>query len=123
MFFVLVPAAVLAGAALAIANSLVDVERDLAAGIQSVSTALGPAAAWLVHCLLIIVVGVAALMSVGPLGGSLAGAVVVGVLAMLPTGAALAGRGGGAARRERAWEVEAVGLALLAVAWLLAVRG
>jgi 4-hydroxybenzoate polyprenyltransferase len=123
LFFVLVPAAVLAGAGLAIANSLVDVERDLAAGIQSVSTALGPAAAWLVHCLLIVVVALAAPLSVGPLGGSLAAAAIVGVLALVPVGAAFAGRGGGAARRERAWELEAVALGLLGIVWLLAVRG
>ena len=45
----LVPAAANAGTALAIANAIVDMERDEAAGIHSIALALGPArAGWLV---------------------------------------------------------------------------
>lgn len=120
-FAVLIPAAVAAGAALAIANTLVDVERDRAAGSSSIAIALGPTNAWLIHVGLLVAVGLAAVVSVGPLGGSAVGAGAVAVAAIIPVGAALGGRGGGATRRERAWEMEAVGVAILGIAWLLAV--
>jgi 4-hydroxybenzoate polyprenyltransferase len=120
-FAVLIPAAVAAGAALAIANTLVDVERDRAAGSSSIAIALGPTNAWLIHVGLLVAVGVAAVVSVGPLGGSAVGAGAVAVAAIVLVGAALGGRGGGATRRERAWEIEALGVAILGIAWLLAV--
>lgn len=93
-FLILVPAAVAAGAALAIANAFVDVERDRAAGSGSIALALGPTNAWLIHVGILAAVGLAAAVSVGPLGGSVAGAVGVSVAAMLPVGAGLAARGG-----------------------------
>jgi 4-hydroxybenzoate polyprenyltransferase len=120
-FVALVPAAVLAGAAMAIANSLVDVERDRAAGSSSIALALGPAFAGRIQLVLLVLVGVAAVATVGPLGGSVAGGVVVALAAVIPIVAAAAGNGGGAQRRERAWEVGAVGLAVLGLAWLVAV--
>jgi 4-hydroxybenzoate polyprenyltransferase len=121
-FLVLIPAAVAAGAALAIANAFVDVERDRSAGSGSIALALGPTNAWLVHVGLLVLIGLAALVSVGPLGGSVGGGTAVALAAVLPVAAGLAARGGGVTRRERAWELEAVGVALLAFAWLLAVR-
>ena len=120
-FLVLIPAAVAAGAALAIANALVDVERDRAAGTDSVALALGSTRAWLVHLALLVVVGVGAAVSVGALGGSPVGVVAVSLAAILPVVAGLSGRGGGPARRERAWELEAVGVAAVGLAWLVAV--
>ena len=42
LFLVLVPAAANAGAALAVANAMVDTERDEAAGVRSIALALGP---------------------------------------------------------------------------------
>ncbi len=41
VFAILVPTAVIAGAALAIGNALVDIERDRAAGVSSIALALG----------------------------------------------------------------------------------
>jgi 4-hydroxybenzoate polyprenyltransferase len=120
-FIVLVPVAMAAGAALAIANSLVDVERDRAAGSDSIALALGPPMAGRIQLGLLVVVALAAVASVGPLGGAAGGAIFVALAALLPVGAAIAGRNGGAARRERAWELEAVGLAILGGAWLIAV--
>jgi 4-hydroxybenzoate polyprenyltransferase len=120
-FLVIVPAAFAAGAALAIANALVDVERDRAAASGSIALALGPATARLINAGLVLAVGLAAIASVVPLGGSRSGAAAVAAAALLPVGAAGAAWGGGATRRERAWELEAVGVAVLAVAWLLAV--
>ncbi len=59
-FAVLLPTAVVAGAALAVSNALADIERDVAAGTDSVATRLGAGAAWAVQAILLIaVVGVA----------------------------------------------------------------
>lgn len=120
-FAILIPAAVVAGAALAIANALVDVERDLAAGSGSIAVALGATRAWSVHAALLALLGLVASASVAPLGGSAGAGLAVLVAATVPIAAAVAGRGGPPARRERAWELEAVGVAILGVAWLVAV--
>ena len=120
-FVVLVPAAVATGAALAISNAHVDVERDVAAGSSSIALALGPRTAWSIHLGLLVGVGLAAVASVKPLGGSEIGILGVGVAALLPPAGALFGRGGGVDRRERAWELEAVAVAVLGIGWLAAV--
>jgi 4-hydroxybenzoate polyprenyltransferase len=114
-FALLVPLAALAGSALAIANTLADHERDLAAGTPTVVSSLGFRTAWTLHALLHGVVGAVAVASLTMAGGqpwaALAAAGVIG------GGVALAS-GGSARRREIGWEVEAVGTGLLAVAWL-----
>ena len=53
----------LAGSALAIANARVDVERDAAAGLDSVAVRLGLERAWVVHAVLLAVVVGAALVT------------------------------------------------------------
>ena len=117
-FAVLLPVAVIAGAALAIANARVDAERDAAAGVDSVATRLGPERSWALHAgLLALVVALAIATLVAgtapPVAvlGSVAAALVIGLGVVL-------GRRADSARRERAWELEAVGVALLAAAWL-----
>ncbi len=117
-FAILVPAAVVAGAALAIANASADLGRDAAAGVTSVATALGPERAWIVQAVLFALVSVVALGSLivegaGPvplLGASL-GITVIGAGTWL-------GRTEDAIGRERAWEAQAVGVAILAATWL-----
>ncbi len=120
LFLVLVPAAVVAGSALAIANARADVERDMDAGVASVATWLGLDRAWLVAAILFTSVVVVANGSLWLARGSLTSlgpAVVAGVV--IAIGMAWSpGAGGTPARRERAWEIEAVGVALLAAAWL-----
>ena len=122
VFLVLVPAAANAGTALAIANAIVDAERDEAAGQRSIANALGlRRAAALVLVLQVVVallaVGTAAFLA-APTGW------VVAVLAAsgAPIGGALLGliaaRRVGTGLRELAWEIQAVGTGLLAVAWL-----
>lgn len=117
-FVVLVPAAMLAGAALAIANARADAERDAAAGIGSVATRLGPQRSWLVATALLGAVVAAAFVTLlawdGPIGALIGCAVATGVIG---AGVAL-GRRDEPARLERAWELEAVGVALLAACWL-----
>jgi 4-hydroxybenzoate polyprenyltransferase len=117
-FVILVPVAMLAGAALAIANALADHERDKTAGVDSVVGRLGPGRAWWAHVALLAIVVVAAL---GTLVGAdaalpaLAGAVAGGGIVVVGV---LLGRPGRPSGRQRAWEAETLGLALLAVAWV-----
>lgn len=119
-FGILLPAAVVAGSALAIANSRADLERDRAAGLESVAGRLGSTRAWLVQAALMAVVVAVALGSLWS-SGAAAPALAFATCASLVIVAGI-GLGGGVdpspERRERAWEVEAVGVAALAAAWL-----
>jgi 4-hydroxybenzoate polyprenyltransferase len=121
-FLVLVPGAVIAGAALAISNARADLERDLDAGLDSVAIRLGAHRAWIAEAMLL---GAVVCLALGSLvvGG-------IGIPALGVTGASLviaAGLGWGRHtaihRRQRAWEVEAIGVALLAAAWLAGQSG
>jgi 4-hydroxybenzoate polyprenyltransferase len=120
-FVALVPAAVLAGSALAIGNSLVDVERDERAGRTSVAARLGAERATRLSALLVggvvaIAIGSAALAAVGPV--AIAGLAVAGLVAIA---AAIGGAAGSASRREWAWRFEAVAIGVLGVIWVGAV--
>jgi 4-hydroxybenzoate polyprenyltransferase len=123
----LLPIGALAGAGLALANGLADLERDLAGGIETAAGKLGRARAWTVHAgLLVAAVGLALVSlpaSVSGTGGG--GRLIVpialfGGVALIGTGLAL-GRGGGAGMRERAWELEALGVAAFGAGWVAAV--
>lgn len=122
-FAVLLPAAVVAGAALAIANARADFERDVAAGHESVATRLGSDRAWWLSAALLVVVllvafGSLALREAPPVAlwaaMAAAGVISVGLGWARPATSS-------AARRERAWEIQAIGVALLAAAWLAGV--
>ena len=121
LFLVLVPTAFISGAGLAIANALADVERDAEAGVRSVARHMGPAGAWTAHAMLqatVVAVAGASLLGAGagiPLLLAAAGSTVV-----LLAGVYLV-RSASAASRERGWELEAVGTALLAAVWIAAV--
>jgi len=118
VFAILLPVAVIAGAALAIANARADAERDAAAGVVSVATRLGPQRSWAVNAgLLAVVVGLAIGTLVARAAPPAATLGAVGAGLVIGLGAAI-GRGADSARRERAWELEAVGVGLLAAAWL-----
>jgi 4-hydroxybenzoate polyprenyltransferase len=139
----LVPTALLAGAALALANGLVDVERDLRAGRRAVAVALGARRAWLIHVVLLVAVGLLVVFvapavpgePAGPgAGGSPSpgsGIVVVGseTLRLLRTWAVIGGLAAmalgavvllaaRASLRERGWELEAAGVAAAGLGWL-----
>jgi len=117
-FRVLVPAAVGAGAALAIANARADLERDVAAGIDSIAIRLGHDRAWLASTTLFAIIAVVAVVTMLMAGAPTA--TVIGAL----SGIALIGIGVDAGRNrsprhlERAWEFDAIGVAFLAAAWL-----
>ena len=128
----LIPAAVLAGAALVLGNGLVDVERDDRAGKATLSVRLGRVRAWAVHAALFGIAVAVAFVSapaaaalVGP--GERAGIFEAARAAGLPLGALVVGAGAAlllANRpeiRERGWELESVGTLMLGVGWLAAV--
>jgi 4-hydroxybenzoate polyprenyltransferase len=122
-FAILVPIAMLAGAALAVANAIADLDRDARAGVDTVATALGLAAARRVGAALQAAVILAALGSALLLGGSAAWIVIGGCGAALAAGGVALGWRPGPGARQRAWEVQAIGLALLGAGWLGALAG
>jgi 4-hydroxybenzoate polyprenyltransferase len=118
IFGLLVPVAVVTGAALAIANARADTQRDTAAGIDSVAICLGPDRSWLIASGLLLAVALIAIATLlawnapGPtILAAIGGVVVIGV------GIGM-GRGSRPPRLERAWELQAVGVGVLAAAWL-----
>ncbi len=119
-FAILLPAAAMAGAALAIANARVDLERDRAAGLASVAIRLGPDRAWAMEAVLLLGVILVAFVSLWLTGAAApAVAATIGVSLVIVVGMGWGrGREASPARRERAWEIEAIGVALLAAAWL-----
>jgi 4-hydroxybenzoate polyprenyltransferase len=117
-FAVLVPAAVAAGAALAIGNARADAERDAATGVASIAIALGPLRAWAIQVAILATVAVVAVGSAIAAGATVAQLVLIGVAALVPALAAAVSRGLGPPALERAWEVEAIGVAAVAVVWV-----
>ena len=120
-FAILIPAAAIAGAALAIANALADVERDREAGAVSVATRLGPRLAWQVHVVLQGAVIGLALAGLAWLGNPGPWLLVVGSAAGLVAVGAVLNAGTGARGRELGWELEAIGVGLLGAAWMAAI--
>jgi 4-hydroxybenzoate polyprenyltransferase len=122
MFLVIVPAAATAGTALAIANAIVDMERDRDAGTRSIAIALGPGGASALVLALHGGVAVLAVATAAFLGAPTGWVAAVLVACAAPLGGAVLGLIGadrpGTALRELAWEIQAVGTGLLAVAWL-----
>jgi 4-hydroxybenzoate polyprenyltransferase len=118
VFALVVPVAVVTGAALAIANARADADRDAAAAIDSVAIRLGPDRSWFVASGLLIAVAIIAIATlvawrapVASILGAIVGIAVVGI-------GIGTGRDGRPARLERAWELQAVGVGVLAAAWL-----
>jgi 4-hydroxybenzoate polyprenyltransferase len=129
--------AVPAGAALAIANALPDAERDARTGVRSMATSLGLSRASRAVAGLQALVGSAAVASYLALVGAIAGPsappvdapIVAGLTGPAWAGVGLAGSvvllaigvvlgaGESVTWRQRGWEVQAVGLGLLAAAW------
>jgi 4-hydroxybenzoate polyprenyltransferase len=117
-FGALLPMAILAGAALAIANASADVELDLAAGRHSAATRLGPTATWQLQALLWMIVAAVALGWLLRVGSPAPWLVIVAGSAMALVGLVWLARGGSPARRRRAWEIEAVAVAVALIGWL-----
>jgi 4-hydroxybenzoate polyprenyltransferase len=116
-FAILLPTAVVAGAALAVGNARADVERDASVGVDSVALRLGLDRAWTINAALLSVVVLMALVSLGRDSNPAPWLAVVAAGVVIGSGVVI-GRRGDAARRERAWELQAIGVGLLAAAWL-----
>jgi 4-hydroxybenzoate polyprenyltransferase len=117
---VVLPGAI-AGAGLSLANGLADLERDESEGRITAAVRLGPWLGWvfqaaLVAVAILILVVESSVLDPTGLGRSGPG-LAAGSLAL--AAGVLAGWGGGPARRERAWELEAVGVAVVAAAWFI----
>jgi len=125
VFVVLVPAAMLGGAALAMANARADLERDAGAGRGSIAARLGDRRSWSVHVACWLGVAVLASAWLGDRGSGASSLAII--LVTIGTGIVAAGvslgREAGPAGRERAWELEAVGAAILAIGVLMTAAG
>jgi 4-hydroxybenzoate polyprenyltransferase len=122
-FALFVPTAIGAGAALAIGNAIADIERDRASSVGSVVVALGPIAAWRLHAVLLVGVFSVALASLAIYrpAGSLDprwSVLIVGIGGLIAGIGAVLARSPRADRRERGWELEAVGVGLGAIGWI-----
>ena len=117
---VLVLLAVVAGAGLAVANALADLERDAGAGTETVATALGVAGARRVGAALQGVAAGGAVASVILLGGATGGVVITVAGAMLMMAGVAIGWRGSPAARQRAWELQGVAAGVVAAGWVAA---
>ena len=120
-FAILLPTAVVAGSGLAVGNARADIERDASAGVDSVAIRLGLDRAWTVNAALLSVVVLMALVTLGQAASPVPQIGVVAAAVVIASGVVI-GRLGDATRRERAWELEAIGVGLLAAAWLAGAR-
>jgi len=120
-FVALVPIAVLAGAALAIANARADVERDLASGTVSVATRFGLQGSWRTQAFLWLATALVALAWLVLRGAEPIRVGLFLAAAGLIAGLVLWSRDRGPAARELAWEFEAVATAVGLLIWLAAV--
>jgi 4-hydroxybenzoate polyprenyltransferase len=121
VFALLLPVGIASGAALAIGNALADVERDAASAIGSPAVRLGSRRAWLVHLGLYAFVALVAVVSLRAIRSGGAGVLLVLLGSLLVAiGVALAADTN-ARRRERGWELEAVGTAVVGIGWLAGV--
>ena len=120
LFVVLVPVAIAGGAALAIGNALVDVDRDRAAGGSSVAIALGEGWARAAAIGLFATIAIVATLSAAGLGNGGPTFVAIAALGAVPVVAASLAGPPDPGRREVAWRAEAIGLGLLAIAWIRA---
>lgn len=114
-FTILIPMAVLAGAALAVANALADLGADRASGTRSVATWLGAERAWWAGCILMGAAVGLGLIFIDRVGWSTATWVLVVAGTTLVVVGLVLGRG---EARRRAWELQAIGAAIAATGWV-----
>lgn len=115
----IVPIAMVAGAGLAIGNGLVDLDLDGPLGRRTTAVVLGRVRAWTAHAAAL-VAAVGGALTLVPSGGGGSGSWLLTVGAAT----ALAGMLGLVTRMRAglrlAWAVEAIGIALIGLAWVIA---
>ncbi|MGD8485380.1 MAG: UbiA family prenyltransferase [Chloroflexota bacterium] len=115
----LLPLAALAGPALHLANSLVDVDSDAQAERPSLATRLGPRRARATLATMMATILVLAWATLASVGAASSLTLVAAVVATITTGLGVALSWQEAHRsREAGWLLQAVGLATMATAWL-----
>ncbi len=118
----LLPVAALAGPALQLSNGLVDLERDRAAGLDTLAGRLGHRRALAVAGgQLALVHGLAWLTLAGGGGAPPAALAAVGLASALAVAGLPLSASARSETRERGWQAQAASLAVLAVGWLAAV--
>jgi 4-hydroxybenzoate polyprenyltransferase len=122
---VILGVAFLEGAALALANGLVDIERDRDAGTESAVTRLGAARAAALGIAIQVTVALAAGGAGWGIGIGVPAAWVAGTASVLMISGSLVSRSGvavsttpGIERRELGWRIQALGAAVLALGWI-----
>jgi 4-hydroxybenzoate polyprenyltransferase len=116
---ILVPIGVIGGAGLAIGNALVDVEGDARAGRRTIAVAAGADRAWRLQAGAFLLTVVASIVLLPVDRGPVTLGLVAAGAAALAVGAALA-RFEVGARRRIAWQLEAGGIAAIAIGWIMA---
>lgn len=120
-FVVLVPLAAAAGASLALANAVADLERDEAAGVETIATVLGVERARRAGAALMATTASLAVWSLLALGAASAWVAVAAAGGLLAIVGVAVGWMHGRRARQRAWELQALGAGLLATGWVAAV--
>src|SRR4051812_1539672 len=119
----LLPVAFLAGPALQLANGLVDIERDRAAGVGGLVPLLGRRRGWTLMAALQLVINALAWITVGPVlvANGVAGTALLAAASSVTLLGVVLSASVVPARREWGWRFQAVGIVLLALGWLSAV--
>jgi 4-hydroxybenzoate polyprenyltransferase len=111
----LLPLAALAGPLIQLSNGLADLERDAAAGIRTLATRLGRRASLVVIAALLLAIHGLAWLTVAQTWNLVA---IAGASGLALVGLVLSASSQ-PSRREIGWMVQAVAIALLALAWVL----
>lgn len=123
-FLAVFAVSVAAGASLAVANALADLERDRAAGTSTVATVLGRGRALAANAFLLLTfqaVAVGTSLALGPEAAEPAAAQLVGVA--LGWGGLRLAAARGLRARQLGWEIQAIGVAAIGAGWIATLAG
>ena len=126
---ILVPVAALAGPALQLANGLIDLETDRAAGLRTLAVALGRRRSLALMAVALVAIHVLASITLVPTDaaqaaqGAAAVALLSGTAGALALGGLVASAQEARVMREIGWTAQAASIAVLALAWLLGGSG
>ncbi|MGI8928419.1 MAG: UbiA family prenyltransferase [Candidatus Limnocylindrales bacterium] len=122
---ILVPVAILAGPALQLANGVIDLETDRAAGLRTFAVALGRRRSLALMAVALVVIHALAWITLLPTdaveadGSAVAVALLSGTAGALALGGMVASAQRTRVMRETGWTAQAASIATLALAWLL----